>query len=349
MAKYLITGGAGFFGSILKKYFLQQGAECVSVDLVHDDFEHPNFKAIQGDICDTALMDELCATHRFDAIFHCAALLAHVKSDLKNLWHSNVDGTRCVCDMAEKYNIRKVIFISSNCLWANNFDAPVTEEEKPNPQEIYGKSKLECEKILMAHKDNINSIIFRSPTIMDEGRLGLLAILFEFIDEGCKLPMVGDGKNIYQFIYAQDLVKAFELALDAPYSDIFNIGSDDVKSFNEVYNYVIEHSGSKSRLLHFPKWPMILAMKICFWLHLSPLGPYQYKMIASNFVFDTSKIKQKLGFKPTLKNEEMLLKAYEYYHQNKQEIANRKNVSAHNSAAKMGIIRLLKWFCKIIP
>jgi hypothetical protein len=89
---------------------------------------------------------------------------------------------------------------------------------------------------------------------------------------------------------------------------------------------------------------MILAMKICFWLGISPLGPYQYKMIASSFVFDTSKIKQKLGFVPTLKNEEMLLRAYEFYHKNKEEILNRKNVSAHNSVAKMGVIKILKWF-----
>ena len=55
------------------------------------------------------------------------------------------------------------------------------------------------------------------------------------------------------------------------------------------------------------------------------------------------KIKQKLGFVPTLKNEEMLLRAYEFYHQNKKEILERKDVSAHNSVAKMGIIKLLKW------
>ena len=66
-------------------------------------------------------------------------------------------------------------------------------------------------------------------------------------------------------------------------------------------------------------------------------------MIASSFVFDTQKIKEKLGFSPTLKNEEMLLRAYDFYHQNKDEIINRKNVSAHNSVAKMGIIKILKW------
>lgn len=343
MACYLITGGAGFFGSILKKYFLEKGDECVSIDLEPDSYKHKNFKSFQGDINDNKLMEDIFSNYQFDAVFHCAALLAHVKKDLKKLWHSNVDGTKNVCEFALKYNIKKIIFISSNCLWAKNFDEPVKETEVPNPIEIYGKSKLAGEKILLSHQDKINSIIFRSPTIMDEGRLGLLGILFEFIDENRKLPMVGDGKNHYQFIYAKDLAKAFELALLANYTDIFNVGSDNVKTFNEVYQYVIDRSGSKSRLCHFPKMPMIWAMKICFWLGISPLGPYQYKMIASNFVFNTTKIKDKLGFKPTLSNEEMLLRAYEFYHKNKTEILNRKDVSAHNSVAKMGVIKILKW------
>ncbi len=344
MACYLITGGAGFFGSILKKYFLSLGAKCVSIDLQKDNFKHNNFVSYHGDINDDILMDKIFSEHKFDAIFHCAALLAHVKKDLKRLWYANVNGTKNVCKYATKHGIKKIIFISSNCLWAKNFETPVTEKEKPLPVEIYGKSKLEAENILLSHKNKINSIIFRSPTIMDEGRLGLLGILFEFIDEGRKLPMVGDGKNRYQFIYAKDLAKAFELALEYNKTEIFNIGSDNVKTFNEVYEYVIKKSGSKSRLIHFPKLPMIWAMKICFWLGLSPLGPYQYKMIASSFIFDTNKIKQKLGFSPSLKNEEMLLRAYKFYHKNKKEILKRKDVSAHNSVAKMGVIKILKWF-----
>ena len=343
MASYLITGGAGFFGTILKKQLLSTGAKCISIDLEKDDFKHDNFIAYQGDINDNNLMDEIFSSNKIDAIFHCAALLAHVKKDLKHLWRANVDGTQNVCNYALKHNVNKIVFISSNCLWAKNFDSPVLENEEPSPVEIYGKSKLEGEKILLSNSDKVNSIIFRSPTIMDEGRLGLLGILFEFIDENRKLPMVGDGKNRYQFIYAKDLAKACELALKADYSEVFNIGSDNVKTFNEVYQYVIDNSSSKSRLLHFPKLPMVLAMKICFWLGISPLGPYQYKMIASSFVFDTSKIKQKLGFVPTLSNEEMLLRAYKFYHQNKKEILERKDVSAHNSVAKMGIIKILKW------
>ena len=85
-------------------------------------------------------------------------------------------------------------------------------------------------------------------------------------------------------------------------------------------------------------------MKLCYKLGLSPLGPYQYKMISESFVFDTEKIKTMLDWKPTLTNEEMLLKAYLYYKENKQLIQRAKDVSAHKQTARMGIIKLLKYF-----
>lgn len=343
MGTYLITGGAGFYGTLLKKDLLDKGNIIVSLDLVKDDFKAENFEAIQGDIRDITLLDNIFNKYKFDAIFHCAAFLAHEVKNKKELWTSNVDGTRIIADYAIKYKCPKLLFISSNCLWGQNFDYNVKETEEPNPIEIYGKTKLEGEKILLERKDKLTSIIFRSPTIIDEGRLGLLSLLFEFIDENKKIPIVGNGENVYQFIYAKDFIKAMENALNYDKTEIFNIGSDNVKSFNEVYDYVIKKAGSKSKLFHFPKWLMTLAMKICYLLRISPLGPYQYKMISASFVFDTSKIKKELNFKPTLTNEEMLYKSYEYYHKNRFEIENREGVSAHNKNAKMGAIRILKW------
>jgi dTDP-D-glucose 4,6-dehydratase len=66
-------------------------------------------------------------------------------------------------------------------------------------------------------------------------------------------------------------------------------------------------------------------------------------MIAEDFVFDTSKIKERLGWRPTLTNAEMLIEAYDYYAQRRAEIESRQDVSAHRRAAPMGVIRLVKW------
>lgn len=341
----LLTGGAGFFGEILKKELLNKGHKVVSIDLVKDNMRHPKLISVQGDIRDMDQLERLAEKHNFQAIFHVAAILAHAVKDKNFLWTSNVDGTRNIAELAKKHGIEKVVFTSSNCLWGESFDRPVKENDKPKPVEIYGESKLEGEKILLSYKKDFDAIMFRCPTIIDAGRLGLLAILFEFIDEGRKVWVVGGGNNRYQFIYAQDLVSAFMQSLDKKVSGVFNIGSDDVPTFREAYEYVIGKAGTKARVANFPRSIAIPAMKFAYFLKLSPLGPYQYKMIAESFVFDTTRIKKDLGWKPTLTNQDMLYKAYKYYHDNLHDIKDRKegDVSAHNQAAKMGVIRLLKW------
>ena len=126
-------------------------------------------------------------------------------------------------------------------------------------------------------------------------------------------------------------------------SDLFNIGSDNVRTIAEIYQHVIERAGTGARIAALPKAPALLAMRAAHHAKISPLGPYHYKMIAENFTFDTSKIKRDLNWKPTLTNEEMLLKAYEYYRDNRRDIERRTDVSAHKQAAKMGVIRILKW------
>lgn len=343
MKTILVTGGAGFFGELLKENLLINNYYCVSIDLEKDTSSHPNLTSIQGDIRDLETLKNIFSQNKIDAIFHCAAMLAHSIKDKNVLWTSNVNGTRNIAEFAKQYKVPKIIFISSNCLWGEGFNRPVKEDDQPKPVEIYGQSKWEGEKILLEYTNNFDVIIFRCPTIIDCGRLGLLTILFEFIDEGRKVWVLDGGENRYQFIYAQDLIDACIKALEYNGSDIFNIGSDNIKPFKEAYEYVIKKANTNARVASLPKKLMVLLMKIAYMLKMSPLGPYQYKMIAEDFIFDTTKIKEKLLWKPTLTNEEMLYKAYEYYHNNREEIVIRHNVSAHKQTAKMGIIKLLKW------
>jgi nucleoside-diphosphate-sugar epimerase len=339
----LVTGGSGFFGGILKRRLLDSGVRVVSIDLQKDDAQHPALTSVQGDIRNHSLIDRLCAENKFDAVFHCAAILAHAVKDKNFLWTSNVDGTRIVAESARRHGVSNLIFTSSNCLWGKGYARPIPEDEPPAPVEIYGRSKWEAEKILAGCGADLNAISIRCPTIMDFGRLGLLSILFEFIDEGRKVWTVGGGHNRYQFIYAQDLAEACIRAASHPRSAVFNIGSDDVKSFREIYRYVIERAATGARVAALPKDATLLGMRIAHHLGISPLGPYHYKMIAEDFCFDTTRIKAQLGWRPTLTNEQMLCRAYEYYRNNRREIESRTNVSAHRQAAKMGVIRLLKW------
>jgi nucleoside-diphosphate-sugar epimerase len=344
MKTALVTGGSGFFGGILKRRLLDSGVRVVNIDLQKDDEKHPALLSIQGDIRNQALMERLYAENRFDAVFHCAAILAHAVKDKNFLWTSNVDGTRIVAEGARKHGVSHLVFTSSNCLWGKGYSRRITEDEPPAPIEIYGKSKWEGEKIVNEFGRDLNAISIRCPTIIDFGRLGLLAILFEFIDEGRRVWTVGGGLNRYQFIYAQDLADACIRSASYPGSIVFNIGSDDVKSFREIYQHVIERAATGARVAALPRDAALLGMRIAHHLGISPLGPYHYKMIAEDFCFDTTRIKTRLGWRPTLTNEEMLYRAYEYYRNNRREIEARTDVSAHRQATSMGVIRLLKWF-----
>lgn len=343
MANILVTGGSGFFGSLLVAKLLDDGHDVHSIDLLPSIAKHPRLHAAVGDIRDRAAVHTLLAAARPEAVFHCAAQLAHGSITKRDLWTSNVDGTAVLADAMAELGLRKIVYLSSNCLWGRGFDQPVSEDEPPAPVELYGQSKWEGEKILIDHPAGLEATVIRCPTIIDEGRLGLLAILFEFIADGRRVWTVGAGSNRYQFIYAADLIDAMLKASQTPTSGVYGIGSDNVTTMRETFAHVITKSGSRSRLGSLPKMPTLAAMRLAHLLRISPLGPYHYRMIASNFVFDTSRIKAELGWQPSLSNGDMLLKAYRYYHARRREIAARKDVSAHRQSAKMGVIRVLKW------
>jgi UDP-glucose 4-epimerase len=327
----------------LKRRLLAEGFDCVSVDLLPDSDQHPNLESIVGDLRDTALLAKLFAEHAFAAVLHCAAMLAHGKIDDELLWSSNVTATTNLADACRTAGVPKLVFISTNCLWASNLGHPVREDETPNPIELYGKSKLAAEQALAQYTD-LSIVILRCPTIIDSGRLGLLAILFEFMHDGNTVWVVGDGSNRYQFIYAEDLASACIRSLDYNGSGIFHVGSNGVKTLREVYEAVIRKAGSKSKVKSLPKGPTLAALKLAHKLKISPLGPYHYQMIAEDFVFDTTKAREQLHWEPTLTNEDMLVRALEYYSSRKDEIHKRTNASAHSKPSSMGVIRLIKWF-----
>ncbi len=339
----LVTGGAGFFGGILKQRLLDDGFQVVTLDLHPDDTAHPNLRSVRGDIRDRSLLRELFSQHGFEAVFHCAAILAHTGAEEGFLWSCNVDGTEALAELAAAHGVAKLVFTSSNCLWGRSLHRPVREDDAPEPVEVYGRSKWAAEQVLERYRDRLETVVVRCPTIIDSGRLGLLAILFDFIREGRRVWVVGDGANRYQFVYAPDVAEACVLGLQHDGSAVFNVGSDDVKSLREVYEYTIAQAGTAARVSSLPKWPTLAAMRLASGLKVSPLGPYHWRMISEDFEFDTSRAKSELGWHPTLTNEQMLAQAYKSYERDFEEIRSRTDVSAHRQPAKMGAIRVLKW------
>ena len=281
----LITGGSGFFGGVLKRRLLREGFRVVNLDLVLDTDRDPNLRSLQGDIRDTALIDQLfteqaAAGHPIVAVMHCAAH-ARPRKDLRahELWTSNVDGTRIIAEAARRHGTRALVFTSSNCLWAENFGREVLETDQPAPHRalrpLQARRRTDPPRhrhprslhrrtptTAPAYGEGLAAIILRCPTIIDSGRLGLLAILFEFIDEGRRVWVVGNGGNRYQFIYAEDLATACLLAIRSGRSDTFNIGSENVPTLREVYQAVIDSAGTRARVAQLPRRATLAAMQL---------------------------------------------------------------------------------------
>jgi len=131
--------------------------------------------------------------------------------------------------------------------------------------------------------------------------------------------------------------------MDADATGVFNVGSDRVETMRTVYEAVIARAATGARVASLPRGPALAAMRLAHVLGASPLGPYQYRMIAESFVFDTTKIKQVLRWSPTLTNSEMLFEAFDYYRRHRSELAQPASLSAHRRPADMGVVRVLKW------
>jgi nucleoside-diphosphate-sugar epimerase len=338
----LVSGASGFFGEILCKFLAESGHTVHGIDILPQR-QKTIFTFSQVDIRNKSGLSEVFDLVRPEAVVHAAAVLAHERPGKDELWSSNVEGTKIICEVSKEAGCDSLVFLSSNCLWAEEFDYPVTEMETPNPIELYGQSKWEGEKIVQSFNSEFKAIIFRSPTIVSAGRLGLLGILFQFIEEGRRVYIVGSGSNRYQFVYALDYCRAILDALEKHLSGTYNVGSSEVPTMADSYQHVIDQAATGARLVHLPRTLTIFMLRVLHTLRLSPLGPYQYRMIASSFQFDTTKLRHDANWQPTMTNSDMLMDAYNYYKTNKLASLD-PTTSAHSRVANGGLIDLLRRF-----
>lgn len=340
--KAFVTGSAGFFGGVLRDHLLDHGWAVAGADVLPDAAK-PGYTPHVLDIRDGDAVKRAMEAFRPDAVFHCAAVLAHDRQNRANLWSSNVDGTARLAEAAATSGVKAFVFISSNCLWGSDFGRAINEQDAPAPVEIYGRSKLAGEQSLLALSGGPPVKIIRTPTIVAAGRMGLLTILFDFIREGRRVWMVGDGSNRYQFVAAADLANACELLAKTNATGVFHVGSENVPSVREMYEEIIRRAGTKARVASLPRRPAIAAMRALSATGLSPLGPYHYRMIASSFEFDTTKLRETTGWRPTLGNTDILWQAYRYYVDHGEQLATEEQASAHRKPAGMGALKLVKW------
>lgn len=344
--KVLVTGGAGFIGTNLIEYLSKKGGvRIVAFDKLPINNNSDAVTYVRGDIL---IQEDLVNVFRghgpFETVYHLAACMPDKSVPNDVLWKTNVIGAAQIASVAANHKVKSFVFTSTNVMYGIPVELPVTEETPVRPLEIYGRSKVEAEGELAKFKGRMNIQMFRCPVVSGVGRLGLQAILFEFISENKNVYVLGDGANKYQFIDVLDLCDALEKSSHARGFDAYVIGADEILTLKEVYQKIIGYAASHSKIISLPRGPALFILSVFEKLNISPLGVYQYTMIGRSLYADTSKIKRKLNWHPKKTNADTFLENYKWYKAHKQTFVEvgSGSVSSNKSLPKMGIFKLLK-------
>jgi nucleoside-diphosphate-sugar epimerase len=177
-------------------------------------------------------------------------------------------------------------------------------------------------------------------------RLGVFQILFDWVEGGHKIPIIGNGTNRYQLLEVDDLAAACFLSYrheGDEANDVFNIGTKTQMVVNEYLGGLLEHAKSGSKLLHVPAWLVIPALTLFEWLHLSPLYKWVYGTAHTDSFVSVDKARHILGWEPEYSEKDALIRSYNWYIENKESIATEAGTS-HRVPWAQGILGIIKKF-----
>ncbi|MCU1497814.1 MAG: hypothetical protein JWM47_1767 [Acidimicrobiales bacterium] len=334
----LVAGGSGYFGALLAERAKARGDNVRIFDL-EAPADATDIEVVRGDVRDRGAVR--AAFEGVDVVLNNVAQVPLAK-DHELFWSVNVLGAANVLLAARDAGVAKVVHTSSSAIFGIPDTNPVTEETPGRPLEAYGRAKLEAE--LLCHEAaaaGLDVSIIRPRTILGHGRLGIMAILFEFVAEGAPVFVLGGGRNRYQFVHAYDLADAVLLAADREGPTTYNIGGDSPGTMRETLTELVEHAGTGSKVRSLPTGPAAAAMKALAGPGLIPLAPYHWLMYGESLWFDTTKARQELGWSPTQTNGEMLIESYEWFLRNRAGLGDRHG-SHHQSPLPLGLLKLLK-------
>jgi UDP-glucose 4-epimerase len=303
----LITGGAGFIGSELTRQAVQRGFKVTVVDnLLNGRLENLNgiprdrFRLIIADIRDTTEMKKIM--QGIDIIYHLACLcVRHSIHSPKENHEVNATATLNLIDIGQSAGICRFVFTSSAEVYGSACCGAVTEDNSLKPTNAYGAAKLAAEGYAMAyyHTHGFPSVVLRlfntyGPRCHHEGDCGEVIPKFLLRSMiGRPLVIFGDGTQTRDFNYVEDTARAVLIAglTDKIIGKTINIGSGRETSINELAHRVMAVTGEKVDIIH---------------------DKPRLADIARMFA-DGTKARDLLGYRPTIRLEDGLLRLKEWY------------------------------------
>lgn len=312
MARYLVTGAAGFIAYKVCDLLLADGHTVIGIDNLNDAYDvrlkhyrldhlrhRVGFTFIQQDIVDRSGLLDVFANHGpFDAVINLAAR-AGVRASVENPWafvDTNTTGTLNLLEACRQMEVPKFILASTSSVYGENAPQPTPEtSDSSRTLQPYAASKKAAE--VMAHSYHylygLDVSIFRYFTVYGPaGRPDMVMFRFtQWIREGRPVYLNGDGTQSRGFTFVDDIARGTIAGLKPLGYEIMNLGGHEAITINEMIATLEELLGCKANVIN---------------------RPFHKADMLSNLA-DVSKARQMLGWEPKVNMREGMQRLVDWY------------------------------------
>ncbi len=258
MARVLVTGGAGFVGSVVARHLLEGGHRVrIADNLMYGGspllglWNRPDVDFLIGDLCDVETRARALAG--MEAIVHLAAIVGDpaCKRKPEVAWRTNFEMTRELVDDARRLGVSRFLFVSTCSNYGvSNPDSFVDEDSALNPVSLYAESKVKSEElILKAAGDGFDPTVFRLATCYGVSpRMRFDLLINDFTREAfARRKIVIYGEQFWRpHIHVLDVARAMRLAIETPTDPslprVFNVGDQSENYQKEtIARIAVEH------------------------------------------------------------------------------------------------------------
>jgi nucleoside-diphosphate-sugar epimerase len=276
MAKYLLTGAAGFIASRAAELLLDQGHEVLALDNLNDAYdvrlkqwrldrlrEKKGFSFEQVDIADRARLEAaLPAGWHFEAVINLAAR-AGVRQSVEDPWvylETNATGTLNLLELCRRREIGKFVLASTSSLYGAHNEVPFREDDDTSrPLSPYAASKKAAESMCFTyhHLYGLDVTVFRYFTVYGPaGRPDMSVFRFvQWVSEQRPVTIYGDGRQSRDFTYVDDIARGTVAGLKPLGYEVINLGSDGPAVLIDILRLVEELVGNKAQIDYQPAHP----------------------------------------------------------------------------------------------